>query len=83
MVHFQAISSFLASATLTKGIHLVDNIRARRPRTQQPTAPRPGRYWSEAEHERFLEGIKIYGTRDARALSEFIGSRTPTQGLFL
>ena len=28
-----------------------------------------GRFWSDAEHSKFLEGLEIYGCHDAHAIS--------------
>ncbi|KAK8812231.1 hypothetical protein WA158_007465 [Blastocystis sp. Blastoise] len=38
-----------------------------------------GRYWSTDEHERFMQAIERFGTRDIKTISIFVGTRTPTQ----
>lgn len=43
--------------------------------------PRPGqtRYWTEDEHERFLEAIAEYGEKAYVAISNYVETRTPKQ----
>lgn len=45
------------------------------------TEPRPGqtRYWTEEEHERFLEAVAEYGEKAYVAISNFVETRTPKQ----
>eukprot|EP00656_Telonema_subtile_P027820 TRINITY_DN2_c0_g3_i1.p1 TRINITY_DN2_c0_g3~~TRINITY_DN2_c0_g3_i1.p1 ORF type:complete len:312 (-),score=18.11 TRINITY_DN2_c0_g3_i1:112-1047(-) len=38
-----------------------------------------GRYWSEGEHIRFLEGIVKYGVKNVREIAQSVGSRNATQ----
>lgn len=48
--------------------------------TNVPQARRQsGRYWSEAEHERFLSGVSKFGIKDTEAIACHVGSRTPEQ----
>lgn len=37
------------------------------------------RYWSNEEHQLFLEGLELYGPKDFKAISEHVGTRTATQ----
>lgn len=37
------------------------------------------RYWSVAEHQRFLEGLKLYGKRNFKGIAAHVGSRNATQ----
>eukprot|EP00871_Galdieria_phlegrea_P005144 jgi/Galph1/5630/GphlegSOOS_G4279.1 len=37
------------------------------------------RYWTEEEHERFLEARRIFGLRNTKAIAEYVGTRTVTQ----
>jgi len=37
------------------------------------------RYWTEEEHQRFLEAINIYGPKDVKNIAKFVGSRSATQ----
>jgi len=37
------------------------------------------RYWTTEEHKLFLEALKIYGHKDLRAISNFVGTRNMTQ----
>ena len=41
-------------------------------------ADRQGGRWTESEHRRFLEGLKLFG-RDWRLIEEHIGTRTCSQ----
>lgn len=43
--------------------------------------PRPGqtRYWTDEEHDRFLEAIAEYGEKAYVAISNFVETRTPKQ----
>jgi len=37
------------------------------------------RYWMPEEHQRFLTGLKMYGHKDIKSISRFVGSRSTTQ----
>ncbi|KAJ8906250.1 hypothetical protein NDN08_002743 [Rhodosorus marinus] len=37
------------------------------------------RYWTSEEHQRFLEGLAMYGHRDVKAISKHVGTRNATQ----
>lgn len=37
------------------------------------------RYWLPEEHQRFLTGLKMYGHKDIKSISRFVGSRSTTQ----
>ncbi|KAF6000614.1 hypothetical protein F1559_002830 [Cyanidiococcus yangmingshanensis] len=37
------------------------------------------RYWTPEEHQRFLEALEMYGSRNVRAISEYVGTRNATQ----
>lgn len=45
------------------------------------TEPKPGqtRYWTEEEHERFLEAVAEYGEKAYVAISNYVETRTPKQ----
>lgn len=45
------------------------------------TEPRPGqtRYWTEAEHKRFLEAVARHGEKAYVAISNYVETRTPKQ----
>lgn len=45
--------------------------------TDTDAIPLNGR-WTETEHKRFLEGLKLYG-KDWRLIEEYIGTRTCSQ----
>lgn len=37
------------------------------------------RYWTQEEHEAFLEALERFGPKDVKAISAFVGTRNPTQ----
>ncbi|KAI0558597.1 myb domain containing protein [Gracilaria domingensis] len=37
------------------------------------------RYWTPAEHQRFLEALQKFGPKDVRAIANYVGSRNATQ----
>ena len=37
------------------------------------------RYWNDDEHERFLEALDRFGFKAVKAISDFVGTRTPVQ----
>jgi SHAQKYF class myb-like DNA-binding protein len=37
------------------------------------------RYWTKSEHELFLEALEKYGPKNVKSISEYVGTRTPTQ----
>lgn len=37
------------------------------------------RYWSPSEHKMFLEGLNKYGRKNVKAISQYVGTRNPTQ----
>jgi SHAQKYF class myb-like DNA-binding protein len=37
------------------------------------------RFWGEDEHERFLVAMHLYGRKDMRSISNYVGTRTPVQ----
>lgn len=45
------------------------------------TEPKPGqtRYWTDDEHERFLEAMAAYGEKQYVAISNYVETRTPKQ----
>jgi SHAQKYF class myb-like DNA-binding protein len=45
-------------------------------REDSPSQPR---YWTPEEHQRFLKALEIYGSRNVRAISEYVGTRNATQ----
>ncbi|KAK4533302.1 hypothetical protein CCYA_CCYA16G4184 [Cyanidiococcus yangmingshanensis] len=52
-----------------------------RSKRRRRTPPLPGttRYWTESEHRLFLEALKIYGHRNLKAISAYVGTRNATQ----
>jgi SHAQKYF class myb-like DNA-binding protein len=37
------------------------------------------RYWTEEEHQRFLDALQTVGPKDVKAIASFVGSRSATQ----
>jgi SHAQKYF class myb-like DNA-binding protein len=37
------------------------------------------RYWTEEEHQRFLDALQTLGPKDVKAIANFVGSRSATQ----
>uniref|UniRef100_A0A7S4NE03 HTH myb-type domain-containing protein n=1 Tax=Guillardia theta TaxID=55529 RepID=A0A7S4NE03_GUITH len=37
------------------------------------------RYWTAQEHQRFLDGLKVHGQRNFKAIATLVGTRTSTQ----
>ena len=37
------------------------------------------RYWTEEEHQRFLDAIQNYGHKDVKAIASVVGTRNATQ----
>lgn len=48
------------------------------PNPNNPNAMQYSGRWTDEEHEKFLEGLKMYG-KDWRLIEEYIGSRTCAQ----
>mmetsp|Transcript_60659 Transcript_60659/g.149153 ORF Transcript_60659/g.149153 Transcript_60659/m.149153 type:complete len:371 (+) Transcript_60659:244-1356(+) len=62
------------------GGHAVPNL-APSSSSDEDTKPRPSqsRYWTEEEHQRFLDAVKIYGAHDHKAIAAKVGTRTSLQ----
>ncbi|KAA8493120.1 Myb-like protein I [Porphyridium purpureum] len=53
----------------------------------QPAAAKPPpaaetrnrRYWTAEEHDRFLDGLNIYGSKDIKGIARHVGTRNATQ----
>eukprot|EP00292_Cryptomonas_paramecium_P009876 CAMPEP_0113692708 /NCGR_PEP_ID=MMETSP0038_2-20120614/19247_1 /TAXON_ID=2898 /ORGANISM="Cryptomonas paramecium" /LENGTH=264 /DNA_ID=CAMNT_0000614675 /DNA_START=213 /DNA_END=1004 /DNA_ORIENTATION=- /assembly_acc=CAM_ASM_000170 len=43
------------------------------------TTKSQSRYWTEEEHQRFLEAIQTIGHKDVKAIAQFVGTRNSTQ----
>ncbi|EME26754.1 Myb-like protein I [Galdieria sulphuraria] len=47
--------------------------------TPNSSRTKTSRYWSCEEHSRFLEGLELYGAKDIKAISNYVGTRSSTQ----
>jgi SHAQKYF class myb-like DNA-binding protein len=46
--------------------------------TVSPSA-KPPRYWTKKEHQKFIEAIEIHGDKNVKAVSTYVGTRSPQQ----
>jgi len=37
------------------------------------------RYWTDEEHQRFLDAVREYGPRDSKKIAAYVGTRDVTQ----
>ena len=37
------------------------------------------RYWTDEEHSKFVEGMKLFGAKDAKKIAKHVGTRDSTQ----
>eukprot|EP00743_Colponemidia_sp_Colp-15_P006192 GILK01006659.1.p1 GENE.GILK01006659.1~~GILK01006659.1.p1 ORF type:complete len:265 (-),score=28.19 GILK01006659.1:198-992(-) len=44
-----------------------------------PSNAKDIKFWTADEHSRFIEGIQKFGVRDLKRISEYVGTRTPSQ----
>jgi SHAQKYF class myb-like DNA-binding protein len=47
--------------------------------SEESKAMNKSRYWTEEEHERFLQAISVFGAYDHKAIAKFVGSRSQGQ----
>jgi len=77
LVHSSANAANAANApTLSLALDAAHSRSKKEPRKQ---IPGQSRYWTTDEHKLFLEALKIYGHKDLRAISSFVGTRNMTQ----
>ena len=50
-----------------------------RQRYADDSAAKAPRYWTAEEHRLFTEGVARYGWKDVKSISQFVGTRNPTQ----
>lgn len=48
-------------------------------RSKSDTPKIQSRYWTQAEHQRFLDALRKFGPKDVRAIASYVGSRNATQ----
>lgn len=74
-------SPLLAQSTTSTKIHENDSDSSAFP----PSSPsnsddnKKSRYWTDEEHERFLQAIRIFGAYDHKAIAKFVETRSPGQ----
>eukprot|EP00871_Galdieria_phlegrea_P002705 jgi/Galph1/3435/GphlegSOOS_G2113.1 len=44
-----------------------------------PSKKKTSRYWTREEHSRFLKGLAIFGCKDIKSISNYVGTRNSTQ----
>jgi SHAQKYF class myb-like DNA-binding protein len=37
------------------------------------------RYWTDEEHQKFLDALQVIGPKDVKAIAAFVGTRSATQ----
>jgi len=52
-----------------------DNTKSNRSSSKQSQS----RYWTDEEHQLFLEALNIYGSKDVKAIANHVGTRNATQ----
>lgn len=62
----------------------IDRLRAQlveheRGKNKQESTKSQSRYWTPNEHQRFLEALRKFGHKDVKSISNYVGTRNPTQ----
>eukprot|EP00871_Galdieria_phlegrea_P000261 jgi/Galph1/1235/GphlegSOOS_G5983.1 len=62
----------------------IDRLRAQlaeyeRGKNKQEYTKSQSRYWTPNEHQRFLEALRKFGHKDVKSISNYVGTRNPTQ----
>ncbi|EME30845.1 Myb-like protein I [Galdieria sulphuraria] len=48
-------------------------------KNKQENSKTQSRYWTPSEHQRFLEALRKFGHKDVKSISNYVGTRNPTQ----
>lgn len=62
-------------ASTSSGVGVVGGAGASQDEQKKPGS----RYWSPEEHQRFLHGLGLFGSKDIKAISRHVGTRSATQ----
>ncbi|GJQ12227.1 hypothetical protein GpartN1_g4018.t1 [Galdieria partita] len=62
----------------------IDRLRAQlaeheKGKNKQESSKTQSRYWTPSEHQRFLEALRKFGHKDVKSISNYVGTRNPTQ----
>jgi len=57
--------------------HLAEYEKSKNNKQEQTKAQ--SRYWTPSEHQRFLEALRKFGHKDVKSISNYVGTRNPTQ----
>eukprot|EP01094_Clydonella_sp_ATCC50884_P012620 TRINITY_DN2287_c0_g1_i1.p1 TRINITY_DN2287_c0_g1~~TRINITY_DN2287_c0_g1_i1.p1 ORF type:complete len:442 (+),score=86.26 TRINITY_DN2287_c0_g1_i1:316-1641(+) len=49
------------------------------PAPRKEAQPKTSRYWTDAEHQRFLEAMEKFGSKNVKAIAQYVGTRSATQ----
>mmetsp|Transcript_8529 Transcript_8529/g.12528 ORF Transcript_8529/g.12528 Transcript_8529/m.12528 type:complete len:162 (-) Transcript_8529:443-928(-) len=53
--------------------------RTRKRKDRSAVEPGQSRYWTSHEHKLFLEALRVYGHKDLKNISQYVGTRNMTQ----
>eukprot|EP01090_Pellita_catalonica_P006480 TRINITY_DN1670_c0_g1_i1.p1 TRINITY_DN1670_c0_g1~~TRINITY_DN1670_c0_g1_i1.p1 ORF type:complete len:213 (-),score=33.99 TRINITY_DN1670_c0_g1_i1:131-769(-) len=59
--------------------HVKKDSKKRKRKSEEPRPSKRVSYWSTEEHQLFLEGIKLHGTKDLQKIADVVGTRTKIQ----
>ena len=57
----------------------IENLRNEAANSNAAASTKQPRYWTDEEHQRFLEALKIYPNNDHKTISRYVGTRTAAQ----
>lgn len=79
--HCSELSAAAGPIEADKGSAIKPKRKGVRKRTKEPAKKVPGqsRYWTPEEHRLFLEALNMYGHKDLKGISAWVGTRNMTQ----
>ena len=69
----------VASIELSRLRHMCEKFQQDTSESANDSKTNMSRYWTDDEHQRFLEAIQKYGHKDVKAIAGHVGSRNATQ----
>lgn len=69
----------LASQEVDRLKHVLEAYDLNQEEGRSSTSKGQSRYWTEEEHQRFLDAIQNYGHKDVKAIASVVGTRNATQ----